>query len=559
MKLNKKTMSGVMGLVASVGALGLSGCEQRYVVKTLAASATPSAPVVISDPNTTKNADGSTTIRNPDGSLTVTTPDGTATTRYPDGTTVTKNPDGTTVATKPDGSFDTTRPDGTVVTTRPDGTTVTKNPNGTIVTTRPDGTTVTQNPDGTKVTAQPDGTVVLLKPDGTSTTTYPDGTVVSTRPDHTTVINKPDGTVITQKPDGSTSTVNPDGSTRAVESFSAASNQVKKIDFLFVIDNSGSMADNQQKLAAGFKAFANTFYRRADLDICTMIITSDRYLGKENRGYQRERSLPCTKPAGSDRWSTAQMQVHIDAMIADFQAKAFVGTRGSGSELLGKSVVSFLYGLNQWGDKTETSAKSNFFRKDAVANISFLTDENNYFFDGAATEEVKSDLPSSGGVAIPGGKVGELDKRKGMKEYLDEYFAALNPGRAPTYSTTSILELSKAATALPGISTNLDQLPTIIGRESTKGDISGPAQAYTAVYQSIGDAIVLRATTFNLAHPVTGTLQVKLRRTNGEALTLANEVDFTLHNPMVLSLNPSLLPRLQAGDRIEVSYNYLLK
>lgn len=347
----------------------------------------------------------------------------------------------------------------------------------------------------------------------------------------------------------------------ASETFKAATNEIKKIDFLFVIDNSGSMSDNQRKLARGFQAFANTFYRRADLDICTMIITSDRYLGKTGqREYQRERTIPCTKPAGSEKWSPAQMHAHIDALIREFQEKVYVGTYGSGTELVGKSLVSFLYGINQWGDSTEQGRKTSFFRKDAVANISFLTDENNYFFEGyEKTEEPDNDLPYVSGIAIPEAKNGERDTRKGVKEYIEEFFASVNPGRAPTYSVTSLIELSRSTETLPGLSVNFDSLPSVVGRESTKADISGPVETYTQVYQSIADAIVLRATVFTLAHKVDGDLRVRLRRLNGETIPLTANKDFTLQVGNVLTLNPSVLPLLRGGDVIDVTYRYVLK
>ncbi len=558
MSEKRKSASVVLVWVSAFGLLGLTACEQRYVVKT-----SPGKPLIVKvtptpDPNVTRNSDGSTTTRRPDGSSLTTNPDGSTTLAQPDGTLTITRPDGSITTRSPDGSTLTTRPDGSTDAMKPDGTLVTTKPDGTVITTSPDGTLTTRTPDGTRLTQRPDGTTVTTRPDGTEVTTKPDGTTITTRPDGTTVTTLPDGTVITTKPDGSTTTMNPDGSTRKTDIFKAASNEIKKIDFLFVIDNSGSMADNQRKLAAGFKAFANTFYRRSDLDICTMIITSDRYLGKEGyRGYERERSLPCTKPVGSEKWTSAQMQAHTDALISEFETKVYVGTRGNANELLGKSVVSFLYGINEWGQSTENSPKSNFFRRDAVANISFVSDENNYYFEGPTTEEVKNDLPYAQNARIPGASTEQLDPRKGLKEYLDEYFATINPGRAATYSTTSILELSLPVEALPGIAANLNQLPSAVGRESTKSDISGPAQAYTQVYQSIADAIVLRATTFTLTFPMHTGLQVQLRHVNGQVLKLNEVADFTLQTSTILTLNPKILPQLQAGDRIEVTYNYL--
>jgi hypothetical protein len=346
----------------------------------------------------------------------------------------------------------------------------------------------------------------------------------------------------------------------ASESFKAATNDVKKIDFLFVVDNSGSMKDNQRKLAQGFQEFANTFYRRADLDICTMIITTDRYMGKVGeREYERERTLPCTKPQGSEKWTPAQMQTHIDSLIEEFEEKIYVGVYGSGQELPGKSLVSFLYGLPQWGDRVEQGQKSSFFRKDAVANISFLTDENNFFFDGAATDENVNDLPYSVGAAIPDAKNGEKDARKGLKQYIDEYFSSVNPGRAPTYSVTSLIELNRPVDTIPGLAVNLDQLPASVGRESTKADISGAVETYTQVYQSIADAIVLRASSFTLARAVAGDLNVRIRHAGGNTVSLVANRDFSLQSGNVLTLNPRVLPILKAGDFVDVTYRYTVK
>jgi hypothetical protein len=344
------------------------------------------------------------------------------------------------------------------------------------------------------------------------------------------------------------------------ESFPAATSQIKKIDFLFVIDNSGSMADNQRKLARAFFAFANTFYRRADLDICTMIITSDRYLGRQgDYGYSREREIPCTKPAGSQNWSPAQMRAHIDELIETFQQEVYVGTYGSGVELLGKSLVSFLYNQDQYAEVTHAENRTRFFRPDAVANITFLSDENNYFFQDPNADEEDNDLPAVSGMAVPGSKSGQIDQRKGIKEVLDEYFSALNPEKELSYSTTAFLDITKSARALPGISVNLDALPALVGRESKRSDINGSAMAYTEVYQSIADALVLRATEFKLSRPVVGEAAVYIRKANGVVTRLMLGRDYRLESNQVLKLNPIVLPILSPGDWIDVTYRYDVK
>jgi hypothetical protein len=346
------------------------------------------------------------------------------------------------------------------------------------------------------------------------------------------------------------------------EVFDAASSGIKKIDFLFIVDNSGSMSDNQLKLARGFKAFANTFYRRTDLDICTMIITSDRYMGKTgvygkkgNYQYERERRLPCTKPVGSQVWSAAQTQTHIDSLIESFQEEIYVGTYGSGVELLGKSLVSFLFNQDTYREVTNTESRTSFFRKDAVANISFLSDENNYFYQDSEAAEEDNDLPNTKGVAIPGHKAAAKDMRIGIKDYLDQYFSLLNPGKSPSYSVTTILDIYQSADTLPGIAVNLKNLPSVVGRESKEANINGSAEEYTEVYQSIADAIVLRASEFKLSRLAAGDITVRLRRLNGDLIRLSGATDYMLEDQQVLKLNPRILPVLKVGDKVEVTYS----
>src|SRR5690606_16963449 len=129
----------------------------------------------------------------------------------------------------------------------------------------------------------------------------------------------------------------------------AALNRKKEIDLVFVVDNSGSMAEEQAALAQGFDRVAQTYFRNPYVDVCVIIISSDRYLGRTQGAYQRERTvkgsngIQCTSPAGSESWTASERQAHLDAFIADFKTQIQVGTWGGGIELLGKSLVTFLH------------------------------------------------------------------------------------------------------------------------------------------------------------------------------------------------------------------------
>ena len=366
-------------------------------------------------------------------------------------------------------------------------------------------------------------------------------------------------------PAGTNSNNNPGVNlTTTTEAFDLARSEIKKIDFFIVVDNSGSMADKQTKLANGFRNFANTFYRRADLDICTRIITSDRYLGRTGaNSYQRERSIDCTKPQGSEAWTSAQMQAHIDALIADFVVKINVGTAGSGKELLMKSLVTSLYDLDAYPASGAVSelAKNSFFRPGAFANISFVTDENNWFQPDALTEEI-NDLPPT--IYAVYDMVNNLqDTRKGAKEYLDSFFGILNPNQQLSYSVTTLLELaltySPVANAI-NPAQNLLPFSDLIGRGSSKGNLELSDVAYTEAYSSVGQNILQRAYQFSLRSsvytPSAQTIRVTWVKASGQRVALSYGSQFSMISATGLSVSQSIVDAAVVGDKVEITYQH---
>ncbi len=358
-------------------------------------------------------------------------------------------------------------------------------------------------------------------------------------------------------------------STRFTERFSISNNTVKKIDFLFVVDNSGSMADNQAKLAAGFETFANSFFRRDDLDICISIITSDRYLGRNNgSNYARERTVPCTNPGAWSSLSPALKNAYIDQIIREFKTKVNVGTRGSGTELIGKSLVTYLHDLDQWNEnQLNQGVTRRFFRTDSVVNISILTDENNWFYRDPQRDEFRNDLPVTRNAPIYNSPISMIDPRKGIKEYLDEYFAAIQPTHPLTYSVSSFLETSKGPDTIPGLAKNLDLLGSMTGRESAKTDIEGNTRSFTDLYQSIATNLVNRASAFHLSHAIIEPqlpqsiqdLSVVLVRADQSRIQLVYGTDFTVLMPDGVVLNQSILDTCQPGDSLEIEYRHLIQ
>lgn len=347
----------------------------------------------------------------------------------------------------------------------------------------------------------------------------------------------------------------------AQQEFDAATSNIKKIDFLFVVDNSKSMEPYQEKLAAGFEVFARTFYQRTDLDICTAIITSDRYAGKGSASYSRERYLGCTKPAGWESKSPSEMQAYIDNLINEFKAQVNVGISGSGTELLGKSLVSFMYMLSKWSDDYSASNMNKFFRADAATNISVLTDENNWFLSNSVSE-ASNDLPASTGDVYDSVK-GLKDARKGLKQRLDEFFSALRPGQGVSYSVTSFINLSYPTTPKStngaALAQNFNLLSKAVGRESASVDIAGSSNSYADHYQSIAEGLVQRASSFHVKNAIHDPANVKvtLVKSTGQRAQLTKN-EFSVLLPSDVSLSASIVNSVQPGDKVVIDYGYLL-
>ena len=95
-------------------------------------------------------------------------------------------------------------------------------------------------------------------------------------------------------------------------------NAASKIDLLWVVDNSGSMADKQAKLAASFQRFIDAFARGA-IDYRIAVTTTD-VLG----------TAPGT--AGTFYGTPTVISPTDDDPLAEFQQNIKVGTGGSGNE-----------------------------------------------------------------------------------------------------------------------------------------------------------------------------------------------------------------------------------
>jgi hypothetical protein len=124
------------------------------------------------------------------------------------------------------------------------------------------------------------------------------------------------------------------------------------VDILWVIDDSGSMADNQTALANNFSSFINSFLLK-DVDFKMSITTTD--------GSSKKNGLMVCDPA---KLGYSAAIANKTTFIDYFKKCVKVGTAGSGMEQGLKTAKSFM-------DRYSSS----FLRKDAYLAIVFISDE----------------------------------------------------------------------------------------------------------------------------------------------------------------------------------------
>jgi hypothetical protein len=166
------------------------------------------------------------------------------------------------------------------------------------------------------------------------------------------------------------------------------SERCEKIDLLFVIDNSGSMGEEQTNLAANFPAFIQVI-AESGLDYRVAVTTSGM-----DYTYQQQLPPPIggtipTSQDGGDNGAMLQPSActmpsrWIDAAHADpamaFSCAANVGTTGPSDEMpLAAMRAAF-------DDRMTDGTNSGFRRPDALLGVVFLTDENDCSYEQSVT------------------------------------------------------------------------------------------------------------------------------------------------------------------------------
>jgi hypothetical protein len=126
-----------------------------------------------------------------------------------------------------------------------------------------------------------------------------------------------------------------------------------KLDILWVIDNSGSMADEQKALGENFDAFIKEFVNKG-IDFQMAVTTTDTSRGRAGKVYRDS----------MDRLTSDKLKEDKNQFMKDFAYLVKVGTRGSGYEkgIQASEVFSDRF-ANSW------------MRKDAYFTIVYMSDE----------------------------------------------------------------------------------------------------------------------------------------------------------------------------------------
>lgn len=154
----------------------------------------------------------------------------------------------------------------------------------------------------------------------------------------------------------------------------------QKVDILFVIDNSGSMADNQEKLIRNFPGFAQSIEERLGekVDYHVGVVTSDAFAGNapecqmlgalvSQTNSADGSPAQCFEAGRSERFLTGK-----DDVPGQFSCIANVGAEGSGAEDLIGAARAALQGT------TTGSCNAGFLRPDSLLVLAFLTDEDTF-------------------------------------------------------------------------------------------------------------------------------------------------------------------------------------
>jgi hypothetical protein len=263
-----------------------------------------------------------------------------------------------------------------------------------------------------------------------------------------------------------------------------------KVDMLFVVDNSGSMAEEQSILQSSFSSFISGFIANG-VDFHIGVITTDvsndgnsSYWSSKLSGYVSPNMGCLLSKYSSYKFLTNQ----TPDLVNKFKANVRVGTSGSGSE---QGLNSALQALS---DSRLSGCNSGFLRDDALLSVIVVSDENEDIVGATGTSAQKV----AARVSAFTSRLAQLkgpESRGHKVDYVINLNAAVQSFNypLPSNTTNSYPEVYRAAA---------------LASSSTPANI---ATDFSSALVNIGSGIVSQAQSqFALSHiPLAGSLVVK--------------------------------------------------
>lgn len=154
--------------------------------------------------------------------------------------------------------------------------------------------------------------------------------------------------------------------------YQSPNNINNKLDILWVIDNSGSMAEEQANLTSNFNSFISTFSQKG-YDFKIAVTVSDAWRAP----YINQPTLAKFRDGTDQTSHTGQFVLTPSTpnLTNTFVTNAMQGTAGSGDE---RAFQSFKTSLN-------SSLNANFVRPDGFLAIIIVSDEDDFSTDGSSS------------------------------------------------------------------------------------------------------------------------------------------------------------------------------
>lgn len=311
--------------------------------------------------------------------------------------------------------------------------------------------------------------------------------------------------------------------------------QARKLDVLFLVDNSGSMSSSQTNLANNFSSFIDRFISRG-YDFRIAVATSDAFYGDQfissgcslcNLNQTRFRSGVTPSPVYVIDKSNYDLGLpsEVARLKSNFAANVQVGINGSGDERAFSSIKAVL----------NSSLNAGFHRTDAFLSVVIISDEEDFSQSGYSINE---------SYANP-----LLYTVQSYKDYLDSFTAA---SAITNYSVSTISILDETCRASLGagrkIGTRYMQLADLTG--GTKNSL---CSAFDTSLDNISATIeAAQATVYQLnKNPIVASIRVII---NGvlipESATNGWSYNATTNS---IEINGSYKPN--TGDSVVINYD----